>query len=78
MKMVKSLRKYLFKINREGTNLTPINTMLVSSLKTLSEACILDWVISTVLLLIKLVNISSGKVDCLMSKGFIENLQNSR
>ena len=76
--MVKSLRKYLFKINREGTNLTPINTMLVSSLKTLSEACILDWVISTVLLLIKLVNISNGKVDCLMSKGFIENSQNSR
>lgn len=78
MKMVKSLRKYLFKINREGTNLTPINTMLVSLLKTLSEACILDWVISTVLLLIKLVNISNGKVDCLMSKGFIENSQNSR
>ena len=48
MKMVKSLRKYLFKINREGTNLTPINTVLVSSLKTLSEACIFDWVISTV------------------------------
>lgn len=76
--MVKSLRKYLLKINREGTNLTPINTVLVSSLKTLSEACILDWVISTVLLLIKLVNISNGKVDCLMSKGFIENSQNSR
>ena len=67
--MVKSLRKYLLKINREGTNLTPINTVLVSSLKTLSEACIFYWVISTLYLLIILVNISNWKFDCLMRKG---------
>ena len=66
--MVNSVRKYLFKVNNEGTNLTPDEHCAGVFIEDFQQSVFVRWVITTYFLLIKLRNVSNRKFDFLMRR----------